>query len=115
MKKLLGIGIVLLFGLIATWDLYTHAGFAFTHDGQDHIARIANFYLNLQQGVIVPRWAENLNWGYGHPILEFLYPLPSYIASLFHFLGLSFIDSTKWVFILAEIASGLTMYHFVKA
>lgn len=114
MKNFLGIGIVLLFGLIATFDLYTHTGFAFTHDGQDHIARIANFYLNLSQGVFIPRWAENLNWGYGHPILEFLYPLPSYTASLFHFLGLSFVDSTKWVFILAEIASGLTMYIFVK-
>ena len=69
-----------------------HTGLPITNDGKDHVARIANFYSNLQQGNLIPRWAGNLNWGYGHPILEFLYPLPSYIASLFHFLGFSFID-----------------------
>lgn len=114
MKKFFGIAVVLLFGIVATLDLL-HPGFAVTHDGQDHIARIANFYLNLEQGIFVPRWAANLNWGYGHPILEFLYPFPSYVASFFHFLGFSFIDSTKFVYILAMIASGFSMYIFTKS
>lgn len=114
MKKYISLLIVFLFGFFSIVDLI-HPGFAVTHDGQDHIARIANFYLNLQQGVLVPRWAGNLNWGYGHPILEFLYPLPSYIASLFHFVGFSFVDSTKLVFALAMIASGLAMYLFAKS
>ncbi|HSD98839.1 MAG TPA: 6-pyruvoyl-tetrahydropterin synthase-related protein [Patescibacteria group bacterium] len=113
MKKYFSILIVLLFGIVATANLL-HAGFAVTHDGQDHIARIANFYLNLQEGIIIPRWAANLNWGYGHPILEFLYPFPSYAASFFHFLGFSFINATKFVFVLSMIASGLTMYFFAK-
>mgnify|MGYP001590198170 FL=1 len=64
-----------------------HLGLPIAHDGQDHVARIANFYQNLTEGNIIPRWAGNLNWGYGHPILEFLYPFPSYFASFFHFLG----------------------------
>lgn len=102
-----------LFGLIASIDLL-HPGFAVTHDGQDHIARIANFYQNLSEGILVPRWAENLNWGYGHPILEFLYPFPSYVASFFRFLGFSFTDSTKLLFALAMVASGITMYAFAK-
>src|SRR3990170_4037105 len=75
-----------------------HPGLPVTHDGQDHVARIANFYQNLSEGNIIPRWAENLNWGYGHPILEFLYPLPSYLASLFHFFGFTLVDSVKIVF-----------------
>ena len=91
-----------------------HAGFPITHDGQDHVARIANFYQNLVEGVLIPRWAANLNWGYGHPILEFLYPLPSYIASIFHFVGFSFVDSTKLVFITGEILSLLFMYLFLS-
>lgn len=114
MKKYISFIIILLLGLITVVDLL-HSGFAVTHDGQDHIARIANFYLNLQQGIIVPRWAANLNWGYGHPILEFLYPLPSYIASFFHFFGISFVDSVKLVYGLAMIASGMAMYVFVKS
>src|SRR5579885_1499639 len=80
--------------LIPLADLF-HPGLPLTHDGQDHVARIANFYQNLSEGNIVPRWAANLNWGYGHPILEFLYPLPSYIASFFHFAGMSFVNSVK--------------------
>src|SRR5258705_12185261 len=91
-----------------------HPGLPVTHDGQDHVARIANFYQNLQEGTLIPRWAENLNWGYGHPILMFLYPLPSYFASFFHFLGFSFVSSTKLVFASAFILSIVAMYYWLK-
>src|SRR3989339_786043 len=70
-----------------------------THDGADHVARIANFFQGLSEGVIIPRWASNLNWGYGHPILMFLYPLSSYIGSFFHTLGFSFVSSVNLVFV----------------
>jgi len=92
-----------------------HPGLPITHDGQDHVARIANFYQNLSEGNLIPRWAGNLNWGFGHPILEFLYPLPSYIASLFHFLGFSLIDSVKIVFGLGMILSLLFMYLWLSS
>jgi hypothetical protein len=87
-----------------------HPGIAVTHDGQDHVARIANFYQSLSEGNIVPRWAANLNWGYGHPVLMFLYPLPSYIASAFHAFGFSLVDSTKMVFAVAFVGSVIAMY-----
>src|SRR3989344_693366 len=89
-------------------------GMFLSHDGQDHVVRIANFYQSLSEGNLIPRWAANLNWGYGHPILMFLYPLPSYAASLFHFLGFSLVDSTKLVFALAFIASGVAMYLWLR-
>lgn len=92
-----------------------HSGFPITHDGQDHIARIANFYINLQNGIFIPRWAPNLNWGYGHPILEFLYPLPSYLASFFHFLGFTLMDSTKTVLGIGMLFSGITMYLWLSS
>ena len=108
--------VIILFGIsiVPLLSLFT-PGLPITHDGQDHVARIANFYQSLSEGNIIPRWAGNLNWGYGHPILMFLYPLPSYIASLFHFIGLSFVDSTKLVFVVAYVASGLAMYLWMKA
>ncbi|HUD20176.1 MAG TPA: 6-pyruvoyl-tetrahydropterin synthase-related protein [Patescibacteria group bacterium] len=90
-------------------------GLPVTHDGPDHVARIANFYQSLSEGNLVPRWAANLNWGYGHPILMFLYPLPSYVASLFHAFGFSFVDATKLVFVVAYIASALMMYLWAAA
>ncbi len=118
MKLLRSHGIIViglfLVALIPLWNLF-YPGLPVTHDGQDHVARIANFYASLSEGNIVPRWASNLNWGYGHPILMFLYPLPSYIASLFHAVGFSFVDSTKLVFAAAFVASLLTMYIWLSA
>ena len=98
---------------IPLFDLFK-IGLPLTHDGQDHVARIANFYQNLSEGNIIPRWAGNLNWGYGHPILEFLYPLPSYFASLFHFFGFTLVDSVKLVFGTSFVLSGLAMFFFIK-
>lgn len=113
MKKYIPLLLLLVIGLIPLMDLF-HPGLPITHDGQDHVARIANFYQGLKEGNIIPRWAGNLNWGYGHPILMFLYPLPSYIASFFHFLGFSLVDSTKLVFGLGFLASGVAMYMWLK-
>ncbi len=111
LRRLIG-WLVVILSLLPLLDLL-HPGLPVTHDGQDHVARIANFYQSLSEGNIVPRWAANLNWGYGHPILMFLYPLPSYVASLFHFIGFSFVDSTKLVFAAAFSVSMLAMYWWV--
>lgn len=106
--------LILACSLLPLTDLL-HPGFPVTHDGQDHVVRIANFYQSLSEGNVVPRWAGNLNWGYGHPVLMFLYPLPSYVASLFHAAGFSFVDSTKLVFAVSFSASMLCMYWWVAA
>ncbi len=100
-------------GLLPLFDLF-QPGMFLSHDGQDHVARIAIFYQSLSEGNLVPRWAANLNWGYGHPILTFLYPLPSYLGSLFHFFGYSFVDSIKLTFGVTFILSGITMYLWVR-
>ena len=113
MKNKICFAFIILLSLIPVLSLF-HTGFPVTHDGQDHVARIANFYLNLTDGNLIPRWAPNLNWGYGHPILEFLYPLPSYIASVFHLLGLSLVNSTKIVFGLGIISSLPFMYLWLS-
>jgi len=105
--------LLLIFALIPIISLF-HSGLPWTHDGQDHVVRIANFYQNLIEGNFIPRWAGNLNWGYGHPILEFLYPLPSYIASIFHFVGFSLVDSTKIVFGLGMALSLFSMYLWLS-
>lgn len=112
--KKYSIVLVLLFLSILPILSLFNSGFPVTHDGQDHVARIANFYQNLVEGNLIPRWAGNLNWGYGHPILEFLYPFPSYIASFFHLIGFSLIDSTKIVLGLGMILSLVFMYMWLS-
>ncbi len=111
--KIFSVMFLIFISIIPVLSLF-HPGLPITHDGLDHVARIANFYKNLTEGNIIPRWAGNLNWGYGHPILEFLYPLPSYLASLFHFLGFTLVDSVKIVFGMSFVLSGIAMYIFVK-
>lgn len=112
-KFVIGIIFVSILAFIPLIDLF-HQGLPVTHDGRDHIARIANFYQNLTEGAIAPRWASNLNWGYGHPILMFLYPLPSYISSVFHFLGFSLINSLKLVFGISYVTSALVMFLWLQ-
>lgn len=53
-----------------------------THDGEYHIIRIVEFSRMLGQGYLFPRWAPELNSGYGIPIFQYHYPLPNYIGSL---------------------------------
>src|SRR3990167_4350911 len=91
-----------------------HVGLPITHDGLDHVARIASFYQSLSEGNIIPRWAGNLNWGYGHPILIFLYPLPSYAASVLHFTDISYVNSIKILFALSYSLSGILMCLWLK-
>ena len=40
-----------------------------THDGPVHLARIASYYKELSYGQIPPRWASELNYAYGMPLL----------------------------------------------
>jgi uncharacterized membrane protein len=112
-KLLIPVLILIILFIIPVLSLL-HPGLPLTHDGQDHVARIANFYQALTEGNIVPRWAGSLNWGYGHPILEFLYPLPSYITSIFHVAGFSLVDSVKLVFALGVILSLAFMYLWLS-
>lgn len=114
-SKAFPVALLLLFVAVLPLFPFLSPGLPKTHDGLDHVARIANFYQSLQEGIIVPRWAGNLNWGYGHPIPMFLYPLPSYIASMFHAIGFSFIDSVKLVFGLGFLASGAAMWLWIRS
>ncbi len=104
---------IILVGLVPLLDLF-NSGLPLTHDGKDHVARIANFYQSLVEGNIIPRWGANLNWGFGHPVMMFLYPFSSYAASLFHFLGFTLIDSLKIVFGVSFVVSGIGMYLWVN-
>lgn len=113
MKRLLPFLILILIGLVPLLDLF-NLGLPVTHDGQDHVVRIANFYQNLKEGNIIPRWGGNLNWGYGHPVLMFLYPLPSYLSSLVHVAGISLVDSIKIVLGTTFVLSGITMYIWTR-
>ena len=79
-----------------------------------HVTEAIAFYKSLSEGILIPRWAGNLNATYGYPAFMFIYILPYYIISLFHFIGFSFLDSAKVFLALSFIFSGATMYLWIK-
>lgn len=89
-------------------------GVFFGHDIVPHIIRAASFYDSLKEGHLVPRWSGDLNAGFGHPIFMFVYPLPSYLASVFHSLGFSIISSIKFIFGTSFVFSGIFFFLWLK-
>jgi hypothetical protein len=79
-----------------------------------HTYRAIAFFYTLQEGIFFPQWAGKLNATYGYPLFIFAPPLPYYITSFFHFLGVSFLNSLKLLLALSFIGSGITMYYWAK-
>lgn len=112
-EKVVPIIIVILVGILASLSLF-HSGFPPTHDGEYHIIRFHQFDKVLRDGVLYPRWAPDLNNGYGIPLFNYVYPLPNYIASFLHTFGISFIDGFKLQMILAIFLGGIFFYIWIR-
>ena len=65
-------------------------------------------------GQIPPRWAGGLNYGFGSPVMIFMYPWPYLLSGLFLKWGLSLVVSFKLVLSLSFLFSGLFMFLFAK-
>lgn len=89
--------------------LFRH-GFYASHDGEAHVARFAAYFKAFQDGQILPRWAGDLNFGYGSPLFIFYYPLPGIIASAIHALGIGLEDSFKIIMGLSFVFAPLAFY-----
>jgi uncharacterized membrane protein len=85
-----------------------------SHDGEAHVARFAAYYQAFSDGQIIPRWAGNLNFGYGTPIFIFYYPLPGYLASFIHLLGINFQDTFKILMAISFILTIACFYLWAK-
>src|SRR3989344_6132035 len=79
-----------------------------------HIAWLYEMYETIKLGQIPPRFVPDLSFGFGYPLFNFVFPLPFYIGSLFHFIGFNLVDSIKAVFFLSVPLSGFFMYKLLK-
>lgn len=102
-----------LVGFFSIYSLF-QVGLPPTHDGEYHVIRFYEFDKTLRDGNWYPIWATDLNFMYGSPLFNYVYPLPNYFASLFHFFGLSFIDSFKGNLILATIIGSISSFLYMK-
>lgn len=105
--------VAILLGALSVVSLF-QPGLPPTHDGEYHVVRFYEFYNTLRSGSWYPVWATHFNYGYGLPFFTYVYPLPNYVASAFHLLGASFIDSFKLNLIAAAIIGSITSFYLGK-
>lgn len=84
------------------------------HDGEVHLVRAVEYLRAIQDGQIPPRWAPNLNFGFGSPIFIVFYPLPGYTTALLHQLGFSLEHSFLVLAGGAFIAGPIGMYLWFR-
>jgi len=100
--------------LLITTRQYLHSGLPYTHDGENHVARFANYKLALKEGQLPPRFAPNLMNRYGYPVFNFNYPLPSIVSLPFSILKIPYVTSFKLIMILAVLGGLLGVLQLAK-
>jgi hypothetical protein len=82
--------LLVLLPFLALTKAYFHTGVPFTHDGENHLARFANYKVAIREGQWPPRFAPNLMNHYGYPVFNYNYPLLNILSLPLSFLGLSY-------------------------
>ncbi len=88
-QALIGVIIILALVIVAS-RVYFQSGFPYTHDGENHLARFANYKVALREGQWPPRWAPNLMNHYGYPVFNYNYPLANLLSLPFSIVGLNY-------------------------
>lgn len=112
-QRILLFFILLIISLPTVVDLFKPGAYT-SHDITHHIVRLVHMDRLVREGQIPPRWAGDLNMGYGYPLFLFNYPLPQYLGAVFHLLGANFVWSTKLVFIFSLVLSIFTGFIFFR-
>ncbi len=102
--------IISLIGIVS----FFHSGFFPSHDGEWMVVRFSDFHRSLADGQWPARWAGRLNFGFGYPVFNFLYPGTFYLTEIFHLLKLNFVNSVKATFIMSYLLSGIFMFLFAR-
>ncbi len=116
MKKFLSIVFIFTILVISCINLryFFQPGLFRAHDIENHLARVANYYLAIKDGHFPVRWARNLNFKFGYPIYNYNYPLADILAYPLIVIGFSIEDSLKIILFFAYFGSGLFMYLWLK-
>lgn len=85
-------------------------GFFLSDDGEWMIIRFSAFFQSFRDGQFPVRFLERLNYGYGYPVANFLYPGFMYLGVPIHIVGFSFIETIKILFGLSLVSSGWFAY-----
>lgn len=105
--------IILMLSSILSISIFRQGGYE-SGDFNIHLYRTISFFTSLNEGILLPSWAGQLNQTYGYPLFIFNYPLPYYLISFFHLLGFGYVISMKLFLTLNIFGSGLIMYWTMR-
>jgi hypothetical protein len=77
-----------------------------------HLHRTMEFERAWAPGVIVPRWAPNLAYGYGYPLFVFAPPLPYVLGMELHLVGFNLDSAFKLLIMFTILLYPTGMYLF---
>lgn len=93
---------------------YLAREFPYTHDGENHLARFANYKIAIREGQLPPRFAPNLNARYGYPVFNYNYPLANILSVPFSVLNFSYETTLSLLIILSIITAGISSFFLSK-
>jgi len=114
-KNLMVILLILLWPVYALIKPYFHSGVPYTHDGENHLARFANYKIALKEGQLPPRFAPNLNNHYGYPVFNYNYPLANILSVPFSVVGISYELTFKLIMSGAVLFGCWGIYQWLTA
>lgn len=76
-------------------------------------ARVYEMARALSYGQFPVRMVSDLGYGYGYPLFNFYAPLPYYVGAIFNLSGFDAIVSTKLMFLVGIVLSGVTMFFLI--
>lgn len=106
--------IIFIFSVIASNPLFS-PGMFYTHDGEIHTVRMAQFHKALTDGHFPVRLTPNRYYGLGYPLFNFAYVAPYYMSSLAKLAtSLPYQDIYKLELILSIFLSGLFCFILLR-
>jgi hypothetical protein len=85
-----------------------------THDIENLLPAMQQFYKAIRSGVIYPRWFADANLGYGTATGNFYPPGIYYLGSLFYALTNDWVDTLFLICALGLMGSGLALYMLAR-
>lgn len=114
MKKNLFLIFILIILSIPSIASLFHPGFFQSDDGEWMIIRFSAFHQALKAGDFPVRFLSRLNYEYGYPVANFLYPGFMYLGEIPKILGFGFVDSVKIILGFSMVGSLVFAYLWLS-
>lgn len=111
--KIILILLIIALSLPSIFSLFP-SGFFQNDDGEWMIIRFSAFHQALRDGQFPVRFLSRLNYGYGYPVANFLYPGFMYLSEFPKILGFGFVNSIKIVLGLSMLGSAVFLYLWLS-